>query len=169
MLKRWTHFFNQEKDHFRFRHLWVLLPGCTLAFWNLEAFKEIGNSIGNFLYVDPQHLAGLDRRVGKFMVELDLKLGLPAEVDIEWRGSVHQQRLDYVWIPFRCATCKETGHLRHYCPGFRKVLPPFSSGSDPVLEEEAQHNFSSDAIVGDAESFRSEELTIDSELGYSPI
>jgi hypothetical protein len=150
MLKRWTHLFNPEKDHLRFHHIWVLLSGFPLAFWNLEAFKEIGNSIGKFMYVDPQHLTGLDRRVGKLLVELDLKFGLPAEVDIEWCGFVHQQRLEYVRIIFRCATCKEMGHLHHGFPGIRKVFPPFNSGSDPVLEEVAQQTSSSDALVEDA-------------------
>jgi hypothetical protein len=35
MIKRWTHSFNPEKYFFRFMHLWVLMSGFPLAFWNL--------------------------------------------------------------------------------------------------------------------------------------
>jgi hypothetical protein len=38
MLKCWHCAFNPEKEIIRFRHLWVLMPGCPLAIWNLEAF-----------------------------------------------------------------------------------------------------------------------------------
>jgi hypothetical protein len=52
MLKRWTHCFNPEKDFIRFRHLWVLMPGCPVSFWTLEVFKELGDTLGKFLNVD---------------------------------------------------------------------------------------------------------------------
>jgi hypothetical protein len=72
MLKRWHVAFNPEKELIRFRHLWVIIPGCPLAIWNREAFMEIGNTIGKFLYVDPGLLAGTDRRVGKFLAEVEI-------------------------------------------------------------------------------------------------
>jgi hypothetical protein len=78
MMKRWTHLFDPEKEHIRFRHLWVLLPGCPLVFWNLEAFKVIGNTLGKFMHVDPQLLSGQDRWVGRILVEFDLQQGLPS-------------------------------------------------------------------------------------------
>jgi hypothetical protein len=53
-----------------------LLPGCPLALWSLEAFKEIGNAIGKFLHVDSKLLSGLDRRMGKLLVEVDTNGGL---------------------------------------------------------------------------------------------
>jgi hypothetical protein len=62
----------------------VLLPGCPLVFWNLEAFKAIGDSLGKFLHVDPQVLSGQDRRVGNILVEFDLHQGFPAELEIDW-------------------------------------------------------------------------------------
>jgi hypothetical protein len=100
MIKRWTHLFNPEKEHFRFRHLWVLMSGCPLDFWNLEAFKAMGDALGKFLHVDVTLLSGQDRRIGKIMVEIDLQKGLPEFLEIEWRGIVHIQKLDYWGIPF---------------------------------------------------------------------
>jgi len=95
MLKRWTHSFNPEKYFIRFRHLWVLMSGCTLDFWNLEVFKAMGDALGKFLHVDQTILEGQDRRIGKKLVEFDLQKGLPEFVEIDWRGLVHTQTLDY--------------------------------------------------------------------------
>jgi hypothetical protein len=50
MIKRWTHLFNLEKEHFIFQHLWVLMSGFPLVIWNLEAFKAMGYSLGKFLH-----------------------------------------------------------------------------------------------------------------------
>jgi hypothetical protein len=124
MLKRWHCAFNPDKECFRFRHLWVLLPGCPLALWSLEAFKEIGNALGKFLHVDSKLLSGLDRRMGKILVEVDTFGGLPTELEIIWRGKVILQCLDYLGISFKCIVCKETRHLRHQCPGKPLKDPP---------------------------------------------
>jgi hypothetical protein len=71
MLSRWHLGFNPEKEIVRFRHLWVLLPGCPLALWSLDAFKLIGNAIGKFLQVDLKQFGGFDHRMGKLLVEMD--------------------------------------------------------------------------------------------------
>jgi hypothetical protein len=39
-----------------------------------------------------------------------------------WHGTVIQQRLDYLGVPFICAVCKETGHLWHQCNGVSKKV-----------------------------------------------
>jgi hypothetical protein len=99
----------------------VLLPRCPLILWSLEAFKEIGNALGKFIYVDPKLLTGSDRRVGKLLVEVDLFGGLPNEIDIGWRGVVIQQGLDFLGVPFICIIYKDTGHLRFQCSGHRRL------------------------------------------------
>jgi len=60
MLKCWHLVFNLEKENVRLRHLWVLLLGCPLALWSLEAFKLIEHAIGKFLHVDLKQLGSLD-------------------------------------------------------------------------------------------------------------
>jgi hypothetical protein len=90
MLKRWHTTFNPIKEKICFRHLWVLLPGCPLVFWNVEAFRAIGDSLGNFMHVDLKMVAGSDRRMGKILVEMDMLDGLPAELEIDWCGVIYQ-------------------------------------------------------------------------------
>jgi hypothetical protein len=41
-------------------------------------------------------------------------------MEIEWRGHMHIQRLDYWGIPFHCSGCKEVGHLKKDCVGRSK-------------------------------------------------
>jgi hypothetical protein len=74
--------FNPEKEIIWFRHTRVLLPGCPLALWSLEAFKIIGNTIGKFLHVDMKQLGCFDRRMGKILVEMDTYEGLTEDIVI---------------------------------------------------------------------------------------
>jgi hypothetical protein len=99
----------------------VFLPRCQLIVWSLESFKEIGNALKKFLYVDPKLLTGSNRRVGKLLVEVDLFGGLPNEIDIGWHGVMIQQRFDFLGVPFRCTIYKETGHLWFQCSGHRRL------------------------------------------------
>jgi hypothetical protein len=93
----------------------------------------IGDTLGKFLHVDPQFLVGQDRRVGRLLVEFDLQQGLPVDLVIEWHDFVYQQRLDYLGVSFRCATCKATGHLKHHCPGVQKIFPSYCFDSEIPL------------------------------------
>jgi hypothetical protein len=123
MLKRWRMAFNPESDYFQLRHLWVLLPGLPLHLWNDEALRAIGNSLGKFISLDSPSLLGSSRMMGRVLVEMDLSVGLPETLEIDWRGRKILQNLDYLGIPFRCNRCRETGHLRRSCPGKSKSFP----------------------------------------------
>jgi hypothetical protein len=130
MLKRWRLAFSPEKDYFLLRHLWVLLPGLPLHFWNEEALRAIGDSLGKFITLDSKSLSSQSRIMGKVMVEIDTSSGLPESLEILWRGRRHLQPLDYLGIPFRCNLCRATGHLRRSCPG---IAPPDSSEEEDLL------------------------------------
>jgi hypothetical protein len=41
MLKWWRISFDPAQDYFQYRHLWVLLPGLPLNFWNVESSDAI--------------------------------------------------------------------------------------------------------------------------------
>jgi hypothetical protein len=143
MLKRWRLAFNPDSDYFQHRHLWVLLPGLPLHFWNEGSLKAIGNSLGQFISLDTQSLKSPSRIMGRILVAIDITTGLQDKLEIIWRGRTHQQPLDYLGLPFRCNHCRETGHLRHSCPGkFTKLVseeeelrlnPPDYTEVDPYL------------------------------------
>jgi hypothetical protein len=117
MLKHWRVIFDPSQDYFRLRHLWVLLPGLPLYLWNEKSLMAIGNSLGRFISVDPKTLVGPDKKLVRILVELDLHEGLLETLDIDWRGHLTRQKLDYLDIPFRCSLCRQTGHLRKTCTG----------------------------------------------------
>lgn len=50
MLQHWYVSFDPRSMALRYRHLWVMLLDFQLEFWNLEAFRAIGNMIGKLLY-----------------------------------------------------------------------------------------------------------------------
>jgi len=50
--------------------------------------------------------------MAKVLVEVDIHVGLLESLEIEWRGHIHVQRLDYLRIHFRCNLCKQPEHLR---------------------------------------------------------
>lgn len=74
------------------------------------------------MYVDPGLLAGSDRRMGKFLVEVDMFDGLLLDIELEWRGVSFVQKLEFQGMSFWCSTCKATGHLKIKCAGFYKKL-----------------------------------------------
>ena len=117
MLKRWCHLFNPVKEVLHIRHIWVHILDCPLFLWNREAFTAIGNHLGRFLHVESSLSGGLDRRIGKIYVEIDITQDLVAELSIEWRGTVSVIELDYWGLPFRRSTCNKVGHLKAHCSG----------------------------------------------------
>jgi hypothetical protein len=118
MLKCWRVRFDPISEYFSFRHLWVLLPGLTLQLWNAKALEAIGNELGRFIKVDEIYLQSPDKIMAKVLVEVDLHPGLLEILEIDWRGLILVQILDYLGIPFRCTLCWRTGHLRRDCQHF---------------------------------------------------
>jgi hypothetical protein len=100
MLKRWRTWFDPATEYFSFRHVWVLLPGFPLNLWNKTALMAIGNLLGRFLKIDEACLLSSDKRMARVLVELDLHAGLMDSIELEWRGHVMVQRLDYLGLPF---------------------------------------------------------------------
>lgn len=125
VLKRWHDSFDPAKERLLFRHLWVLLPGFPLHFWTLDVCVGIGNRLGRFLFVDESIFSSADKRVARILVEIDISQGLLEELTIVWREYTYVQKLDYWKVPFRCFSCRQTGHLKEDCPRPRiKQLRP---------------------------------------------
>jgi hypothetical protein len=158
MLKRWRLSFNPSTEYFSYRHLWVLLPGLPLQLWNQQALELIGSSLGRFLTVDTASMESNERKMAKIMVELDIHAGLPEVLNIDWRGHLFAQRLDYLGIPFRCSFCRRTGHLRRECFKYPPTEP------EAELSEEVGFNgYDTQSDVSAGESPQQRALDTDSQ------
>jgi hypothetical protein len=121
MLKRWRVSFDPTQDYFFLQHLRVLLHGLPLHLQNDKALMAIRNSLGRFINVDPKTFAGPDKKLARILVEIDIHEGLLECLDIDWRGHLPHQKLDYLGIPFRCSLCRQTGHVRKTYTGALEV------------------------------------------------
>jgi hypothetical protein len=73
----------------------------------------------------------------KTLVEIYVHGGLLDTLEIEWRGMVITQRLDYLGVPFRFSRCRQTGHLKKDC------RLPFGVHSDePHSDDTITHGYS---------------------------
>ena len=64
----------------------------------------IGNTLGHFLKVDNQYLLSSNKRMAKVLVEIDIHARLLETLEIEWKGHLFSQRLDYLSLPFSLLT-----------------------------------------------------------------
>jgi hypothetical protein len=132
-------------------------------------FKEIENAIGKFLYANPKFMAGKDRRMGKFLVEIDLFEGLSAMIEIAWGGSVIHQRLDFVGVPFRCLVCRETCHMKFHCKDVSKKVRYGSYEGFNELDEDDMCAPTDDLIVNQLASTVQSVLELGKSIHPYPI
>jgi hypothetical protein len=141
MLKRWRIRFDPTTEYFSFRHLGTT-SGLPLQLWNAKALEAIGNVLGRFIKVDEVALHSQDKRMERVLVEVDIHAGLLESLEIDWRGHIIVQRLDYLGIPFRCTLCRRTGHLRKDCQ------PTFGVSDS----EDSMEDMSKDLYMNEADS-----------------
>ena len=95
MLRRWHVGFNAGKDYFVKRHIWVMLPGLPLHFWNPIALRNIGNQLGVFHRVEESLFEQEERSVAKLYVEIDTSKGIFESLDIKWHLT---ELITNLWI-----------------------------------------------------------------------
>lgn len=115
-LYKWYLGFNPLKNTLVNNLIWVKCPNIPLELWTNEALELIGNEIGRFIYVDPWCRGERDKRIAWILIQHAYKGGFPDHLEISWKDQTISQRLDFWGIPFRCAACKNTGHLVKNCP-----------------------------------------------------
>ena len=95
VLDRWHTQFDPLKERITKRHLWVLLPHLPFPLWNKNVLEGIANTIGRFVAVETDFLLAFDKRVARILVEMDVSLGLPADVEVLYGERLFIQKLDY--------------------------------------------------------------------------
>ena len=82
VLDRWHVNFDPLRERVKKRHLWVLLPGLPFPLWNRSLLEGIGDTIGHFVAVEDDFMNSYDKRMARILVELDISMGLPADIEI---------------------------------------------------------------------------------------
>ena len=111
MLKPWHPKFCPDSESFEKIPIWVRLPYFPLHLWFNSCLETIGNSLGEFLLVDEGSSNLLHSTYAQILVEMNISLGLPADIEIKTSNGSWFQPLDYEGIPFRCRQCHQVGHL----------------------------------------------------------
>jgi hypothetical protein len=104
----------------------------------------IGNLLGRFLKVDEASLLSLDKHMARVLVELDKQVGLIDSIELEWRGQVTIQCIDFQAIPFRYSSCRRMGHLRkyfHHRVGDTEVAENMEDSTKELYMSESERDF----------------------------
>ena len=119
MLKPWHPKFRPDSESFEKIPIWVRLPYFPLHLWFNSCLETIENSLGEFLLVDEGSSNLLHSTYAQILVEMNISLGLPADIEIKTSNGSWFQPLDYEGIPFRCRRCHQVGHLAAKCSKVR--------------------------------------------------
>ena len=78
----WHPRFDPLQERITKRHLWVQLPHLPFPLWNKHVLEGIANTINRFVVVEADFHLAFDKKIACVLVELDISLGLPVEVEI---------------------------------------------------------------------------------------
>jgi hypothetical protein len=60
----------------------MLLPDFPIEFWSTTIFEAIANSVGKYIFFDPESLRWCNKRTAWVLVEFDIDKGLPETIEI---------------------------------------------------------------------------------------
>lgn len=115
LAKPWHFDFDPLSEKFNKIPVWVRLRNLPLHLWADSFFDEIGDAIGSFIMVDNDSNGLYHTTFARILVELDVSMGLPAEIAINSSCGNWVQTLDIEGIPFRCRRCFKTSHAAGNC------------------------------------------------------
>lgn len=110
-----TVLFNAKEESLSNLPTWIKLLNLPLEFWSKAGLKPISDSLGKFIMSEKNYLSSNYRSVAQILVDIDPWKGLFESLDIVLGEKTFIQQLDYMHIPFRCASCHWAGHLHVDC------------------------------------------------------
>ena len=115
MAKPWHPDFDPLTESFNKFLVWVKIPNLPMHLWLDSIFEAIGESLGDFLYVDSITSNFLHSTYARLLVEMDLSKGLPEQVCLDSSHGSWTLSLDYEGVPFCCRKCLKTSHISTRC------------------------------------------------------
>ena len=94
-LKHWQPGFNPLMDTLSGRFLWIILPDFSLELWSVHIFTNIAILVGRFVYFEEKSLRWNNKRLAWVLVEMDLEMGFPNEIERSLGDASFMGSLDY--------------------------------------------------------------------------
>ena len=178
LLRKWEPGLELTKESPTAVPVWVHIHNIPLEYWNADSLSYIASAIGKPLHVDRVTATGRRISFAWMCIEINAEDELLKSLEL---GSDDTQfgepervtlRVEYQWIPIRCARCKKFGHN---CD--RKRTPPTVSNQPPNVKDlEANGTWMKQGkgktIVADVEKLpasSSEHAAIEESLNVIPI
>lgn len=78
---------NHENEPYYLRDFWLMLLGFPLHFWTMKILEKVANVAGKFIFLNEFNLNSSDKRVAFLLVEVDMRKGSLAEMDLHWDNT----------------------------------------------------------------------------------
>ncbi|XP_062085514.1 uncharacterized protein LOC133791609 [Humulus lupulus] len=96
--------------------VWIRLPNLGLQYWGTKCLSALVSTIGRPMMIDK---ITKDRSMVKFprvLVDIEIAEQLPHTISfMNECGQLMEQTIEYEWLPTRCSTCKNLGHIASGC------------------------------------------------------
>jgi len=93
----------------------MLLLDFPIEFCSVASFEAIANSVGKYIFFDPDSLRWCNKRMEWVLVEFDIYKGLPKTIEIVIGDRVMGQPIDYWKESFCSHMYGQPGHLKANC------------------------------------------------------
>ena len=94
----------------------MILLGFPIELWPNNVFIYIINTMGIYIFLKEKSLFHEFKCLAWMLVENDLNMGHPADIEIHSRKKTFSQRLNLWKLPFCCHFCRHMGHLKRNYP-----------------------------------------------------
>ncbi|XP_010534642.1 PREDICTED: uncharacterized protein LOC104810140 [Tarenaya hassleriana] len=100
---------------------WVSLRGVPHQLFNFDCLSRLITGIGIPIYLDKATSPKENLTVARIYTEVNVTAKLPRKLAVNLpSGDEIYIDVDYSWLPPRCQSCSEIGHVARYCPSSQK-------------------------------------------------
>ncbi|XP_062114635.1 uncharacterized protein LOC133825747 [Humulus lupulus] len=96
--------------------VWIRLNGLGLQYWGKKSLSALVSTIGKPIMVDKVTQSRDMVKYARILVDMEISDHPPKSIAfINERGQLVEQLVEYEWLPSKCATCAQLGHIVADC------------------------------------------------------
>ncbi|XP_062080566.1 uncharacterized protein LOC133785333 [Humulus lupulus] len=120
--------------------VWIRLHDLGLQYWGTKCLSALVSTIGRPMMMDR---ITNDRSMVKFarvLVDVEITEQLPHSISfLNERGQLVEQAIEFEWLPTRCSTCKNLGHVASGCKREQRSVWKAKVEQIDLVEEVGAH------------------------------